>query len=184
MRSGMKIENTPSKRNLSYYSVVILATELGTQYEKRNGRETYRYDGADDCLKSHMKVCRNWLIEISYSSDDNTTVELQLLIWLINISYPKPYVWLNISYSKQSIHHFLARTERMAGEHGYRLLQLLTGLDLSAAHKQLSRGGSYECDSVDHSQTCHSWWGCQFSIHGTTSKHLGINQDSCTRNPT
>jgi hypothetical protein len=38
----MKIENTPSKRNSSYYGVVILATELGTQYEKRNGRETYR----------------------------------------------------------------------------------------------------------------------------------------------
>ena len=50
----MKIENTPSKRNPSYNGVVILATELGTQYEKRNGRETYRYDGADDCLKSHM----------------------------------------------------------------------------------------------------------------------------------
>ena len=50
----MKIENTPSKRNPSYNGVVILATELGTQYEKRNGRETYRYDGADNYLKSHI----------------------------------------------------------------------------------------------------------------------------------
>ena len=50
----MKIENTTAKRKPSQNGVVILATELGTQYEKRNGRETYRYDGADDCLKSQI----------------------------------------------------------------------------------------------------------------------------------